>query len=180
MTFPRPRWRIRGLMAVVAAYALAFAAFPPGAAIYLTIVLTGLAAPVPGPARWGRMARARGALWVAAAYPWFPLAALYATWTVAWATLGHRPLASLDDPKMLGGAVVIVANLAALLMFGAPVALIAAIVLTFVEIGLTVRAARPHREDELARLALGPFTSWFIGWLVFSGDAGGVLRWFLD
>ncbi len=41
-------------------------------------------------------------------YPIYALVAFYGTWLVAWATLGHMPRPSLDDPKSIGVVIRIV------------------------------------------------------------------------
>ena len=53
--------------------------------------------------RWGGMlARVAAALCL---YPLILVASLYATWFMAWAELGHRPVPSLDDPKSISRVV---------------------------------------------------------------------------
>ena len=56
------------------------------------------------------------------AYPFALIASVYATWLIAWSTLGHAPRPSLDDPKLISAWVSISYNLVVILIIGFPIA----------------------------------------------------------
>lgn len=167
-------------MAVIAADALIFAAFDPFSAIYVTSVLTGFAGLIAGLARSTGMTATRAATWVAAAYPWFILAALYLTWAAAWVALGHPPRAIRDDPKELGLVVLVVHALTWFLMTGIPLAVMTCLILTCGEAIKAAQRGGRGTDGVIAGIILIPAVSWGGAFLLFSIDVGRAVGWFLD
>jgi len=105
-------------------------------------------------------------------YPLVTLAALYSTWLAAWASLGHVPQASLDDPKSIGPWVDPPYIASALLLLG----MIPAFVIHAV-IALAMLA-------RWGRQALWPLAAaalaWVTAYVALAADPGGVLYWYMD
>ena len=112
-------------------------------------------------------------------YPVAMLACLYATWLVAWVSLGHRPIPSLNDPKSINAAVSgchLVTGL--LLMFSLPMLLLN---IGGVIVAAAWRVYTVRRIDLMAALFVaGPVLSWAATVVVLRADPGRVLYWFMD
>ena len=124
--------------------------------------------------RWLR----RLALWMAG-YPLLMLASLYATWLSAWVALGHRPRASLDDPKYIGPGVDVFYLAFILLMFGAIPALAVHVVALLAMLAVDRSPDRLVPPSTRLRLALAAL-AWVVALIVLASDPGRVLNWYLD
>jgi hypothetical protein len=123
------------------------------------------------PLRWLMIAT-----WV---YPLLPVGALYLTWAVAWAALGHTPRPSLDDPKFIGRAVDVPYAAAGLLIgtfpFGAVVGVIGGSLLTATWIDF--RGAGRSRCIWLILALVGIYA---VPWVLLNWDPLHALEWYLD
>ena len=114
--------------------------------------------------------------WMLCAYPFAMLSAVYATWLVAWATLGHSPRPVWDDPKTIGNTVDLVYCVAICLMLAAPMALGCCGLGVVFGIWRRVR----HREGDPALLTVVALWSWITMCAIWNRDPGRVLYWFFD
>jgi hypothetical protein len=125
---------------------------------------------------YGQPARLRGWAWWRPAmlglYPLVMLAALYGTWLAGWASLGHVPQPSLDDPKSIGRWVDPPYIVFGLLMFGA---MPAAVVLAVVAVVMLARKGARVLPPLAAAAA-----AWVAAYVVLAADPGGVLYWYMD
>jgi hypothetical protein len=116
---------------------------------------------------------------VAFAYPLLVVAALYGTWFVGWAALGHAPRPMLDDPKYIGWSVDAAYWVAMLTLMGAPMAIVLGAAVA--PVAGALRAAPGWRRGLGAVLAFVGFaalwgaTLWFL-----RVDPWGVCEWFMD
>jgi hypothetical protein len=112
-------------------------------------------------------------------YPLLPHASLYATWFVAWFTLGHLPRGVMDDPKGIGGFVDPLFVVTAVLVITAPVAGIGAFILGALATTWWVKARGGTRVAVM--LAIVALTAWYsVSLLFFRADPFHVFYWFLD
>jgi hypothetical protein len=109
------------------------------------------------------------------AYPFLLVKSLYATWFVAWAVLGHRPVPSIDDPKSIAPVVDVPYLLTEILFTGLPIALTLGIV------GTSWYALRRSTSSAAAARAVGGFAaSWAAAAAFLMWDPLRVAYWFMD
>jgi hypothetical protein len=170
MTPPWAGWKLKHLAGLIAVLAVGFAVVGiAGTALGFALCLPGMLAP---PGR-----RLAALYWVAACYPMLILLSIHLTWLGAWCALGHPPRPSLDDPEDIGPIAVPYA-LTAILLFGAPIALVAAVGLT---IGRIVRRIidRAGRAYSAVLLGVVPL-SWFVGDALLQWDPLHIVYWYMD
>jgi hypothetical protein len=110
------------------------------------------------------------------AYPVLLVASLYATWCIAWAILGHRPVSSLDDPRSISRAVDVPYFLFFTLLIG-----------MFPAIGLHVAAVAVMMAGDLRKgratgavLLIVAAALWSGAILFLRADPWRVGEWFMD
>jgi hypothetical protein len=174
--YVRFRWSLASIMIAVAALALVFAVFGvelgAGVAVVYLVILSPLAF-VPS----GR--RLEVSAWIMASYPMVVLAALYATWIVGWAALGHPPRPSLDDPKQIGETVDLAYDVTGVVMSGAPLSLLACIVLA-ITLGLKSIQTKEKSKFRIYPLSVFVVLFWFASFFVLLFEPFNVLGWHFD
>lgn len=116
---------------------------------------------------------------VAYAYPVLMLAALYATWFVAWAVLGHPPRPSLDDPKYISTFVDIPYIFTMILIIATPGAMVLAVGLT----PLHFRRLESSRGAVVTKTTLALLmlvALWAVTIAVCRLDPWNVSMWYMD
>ena len=150
------KYRLWQIMLAIAVFAGLFAAFGVVDAIGIVVTISVVVLPIllAGP-RW----KLRSAAWVFALYPLFCLGSLYATWLTAWCVLGHRPRASLDDPKHISAIVDVAYSSTTAFMLGllAAIVLVGPLVVAHHLLDFRSEKLRPLRT--MARLLI-PFLVW--------------------
>lgn len=107
-------------------------------------------------------------------YPLLVVLCLYGEWLLAWSVLGHPPLPSLNDPKLLAGSSRL-HGLTGVVLIGALPALCASVVF-YPIVGILPRPS-PRR---IALRALAVVASWGALFALLRWDPGRVLEWWLD
>lgn len=116
------------------------------------------------------------ALWV---YPLLPIAALYATWIVAWIVLGHKPRPGLDDPKYISPIVDVPYGIAAILVGTSPVTAIIALPAGFMVTTAWVWSKQISFWGKL--MLIGMFVLLYpAAFFLLVWDPLRVLYWFMD
>ena len=111
-------------------------------------------------------------------YPALLVGAPYATWLVAWAILGHRPVAFLNDPADISVAVDVARLAFLLLLVLAPVGLGAHVVTGVVWLAVSPGEKRVwQRGAAVATLAAA---LWAAAYVLLTWDPGDVGAWFMD
>ncbi|MEL6110042.1 MAG: hypothetical protein AAFU85_28860 [Planctomycetota bacterium] len=110
-----------------------------------------------------------GAGW---AYPLVLVAALYATWLIAWIALGHPPRPSLDDPSSISWGVDLFYYPTGLVLAGAPGAAL---------LGITVQLCNPARSiSGRGMMAVLLIAFWTLVVAFIRLDPFQVMNWFMD
>lgn len=168
MRVPRVRFTIRRLMVAVATMAVLLALLD----VRAVFALVGLGLVVVIPAVFappGR--RLEAASWASSLQPMVVLLYLYATWFTAWCVLGHRPRASLDDPKMISEVVIVPYVMFAFSLLRGW--------LICVCTGLLLTAVCYLRRSNGYPLLILPF-AWLTAYLALIWDPLYVLYWYMD
>lgn len=179
MRQPRLKYRLWHVMLLIAVLAGLFAAFGIIGAVAMLAVIGVFVLPVVWAPRGRRLC---AAAWGASLYPALLFGSFYATWFMAWCFLGHRPLASRDDPKFISPLVLVPRDAALFLMLAAPFALLACIVLVPACVVQHARREGLRPGQTTARLII-PLVLWLSlimipQWDLF--DFGSILEWFFD
>jgi hypothetical protein len=168
MRLPRARFTIGLLMLVVAIFAVLFALLDVPA----TFALVGLGLVVIVPAAVASPGRRlEAASWASSLQPAVVVFYLYATWATAWYVLGHRPRASLDDPKFISPIVLV-----PYVMFAFSLTLGWMICGCS---GLLLSSIFLARRRNIGPLLALPF-AWFLGYLALMLDPLNVFYWYMD
>jgi hypothetical protein len=115
--------------------------------------------------------RLEAASWASSLQPAVVLFYLYATWATAWCVLGHRPRASLDDPKFISPVVDVPYAMFAFSVFSGW--------MFCAFTGLLLSVVCLARQRNFRPLLALPF-AWMAGWLALVLDPLGVLFWWFD
>src|SRR5688572_20939701 len=110
-------------------------------------------------------------------YPVWLVASFYATWVVAWFSLGHRPRPNLDDPKFIGGLIDLAHVIPGLLAIGLPVLTPLGLAASFC---CPIRARNGSRFKQSIALAFLYFVLCTVALLVLRADPGRVVEWWID
>ena len=122
------------------------------------------------------------AAWVCSLYPAIFLGSLYLTWLLAWASLGHFPRASLDDPRGINSMVLVAHDTTLMLLVGIPVALFLSILLTLASV-IHLSARNGDRWWLAPARLLVPLISWPSLYLLGQSNdfvLRSILIWFMD
>jgi hypothetical protein len=109
------------------------------------------------------------------AYPFGLVASLYLTWFTAWAVIGHRPVAYVDDPSGLSAWVDAAYVVSGLMLIAFPVAIAAGIMAT-----VWYGAVRRRSRLAITAAVLLLILLWIAALGVIRWDPLSVGDWYMD